>query len=90
MSMQCLPSLVLDLDKEQVQCGRLELPVAEEKAAFPTVLLPAVSSPAATTMMRGSCAPMQVRYPLSNTRCVPTAGHCVHAWPGGLIALRNV
>lgn len=90
MSMQCLPSLVLDLGKEQVQCGRLELPVAEEKAAFPTVLLPAVSRPAATTMMRGSCAPTQVRYPLSNTRCVPTAGHRVHAWPGGLIALRNV
>lgn len=89
MSMQCLQSLGLDLGKEQVQCGTLELPVAEQKAAFPTVLLPAVS-PAATAMMRGSCAPTQVRYdslltnqtiyPLSNSRCMLTAGRgvCMH------------
>lgn len=64
MSMQCLPSQVQDLGKDQVQCGRSELPVAEERVASPTVPL-LVVSPAATAMMQGWCAPTQV----SNHAC---------------------
>ena len=64
--------------------GGWSAPVAEEKAAFPTVLPPVVN-PAAIAMMQGWCAPIQVRYPLSNSRCVLTAGHravCMHGQEG--------
>ena len=86
MSMQCLPSQVQDLGKDQVQSGRLELPVAVERAASPTVPLLAVS-PAATAMMQGWCAPTQVSYhacnSLLNSMCPLLATK-----HGGLIASR--